>query len=105
MNIFNGNLEPIKSSGFGYLNFMHKSDSEIFKYDTIGCGEKSQNVADEVFFVGVQAGGPVGDVRVEVDFFGGPKGGYGFFVHGPDVVVFYGEEDESVFVFFKEGFD
>jgi len=28
-----------------------------------------------------------------------------FFVHGPDVVVFYGEEDESVFVFFKEGFD
>jgi hypothetical protein len=45
---------------------------------------------------------PVHNVGREVDFFSGPKGGFGFFAHPPDIIVLDGEEDKTMGVCLEE---
>ena len=67
MDIFNGNLEAVKSTGFWDLDFLHEADAEVFEDDAIGSGEEGENVGDEVLFTVVE-GFPMSHVTAKIDF-------------------------------------
>ena len=56
---------------------------------------------DEVLFR-CQEPVPVYSIARDVDFFSSPKGGFGFLMHPPYVVVLDGEEDEAMRVRLEE---
>ena len=68
MDVFNGDLETIECAGFGDLDFLHETDTEVFVDDAVGSGEEGEDVGDEVAFVVVK-GFPVLGVGTKVDFF------------------------------------
>lgn len=45
---------------------------------------------------------PILGILAKINFFSGPKGGFLVFVHFPDIIVFNREQNESVWIFFKE---
>mmetsp|Transcript_14920 Transcript_14920/g.37590 ORF Transcript_14920/g.37590 Transcript_14920/m.37590 type:complete len:291 (+) Transcript_14920:634-1506(+) len=103
VDVFDGNLKAIKASGLGRLELRHEILGQILVDDSVGSRKKGENVANEMALVIGQLD-PVGIVRAEINLFGGPKGGFGLFVHFPEFVVLDGENDESVGVLAKEWF-
>jgi hypothetical protein len=55
---------------------------------------------DEMALVIVEFVFPIDEVWRKVDFFCCPKTRFCFFVKAPDVVVLYGEQYETAFIFF-----
>ena len=84
VNVLNGNLETVKATGFGGLDFGGKVLGQVFVDDTVGSGEKGQDVRDKVTFVAGETF-PILQVRGQVDFLGCPKTGFGLFVHLPNL--------------------
>ena len=85
MNVLHHDLEAVKATCLGHLDFRAKSLDEVLVDNAIRGGEECENMRDEEAFVIVQSVVPVVKVFGEVDFFGGPEGGFGFFVHLPDL--------------------
>ena len=82
MNILHSNLETVKAPRLCGLDLNDEVAPEVFIDDTIRRSEESKDVRNKVAFI-VGEGVPVIQVAGEVDFFGGPEGGLGLFVHLP----------------------
>ena len=96
MDILDRDLEPVEGARLGDLHVGHEPGGEILENDPVGGGEEGEDVFDEVALSVVEIVLPVACVLGEVDFFGGPEGGFGFLVHLPDLRVVDWEHAESV---------
>ncbi len=99
--IFHSNLEAIKASCLGYLNFWAELLREIFHNDSVTGGEECEDIFDEMFFVRVQFL-PISEVLSEIDFVCSPEWCQMLFVHIIDGWVVNGKEDESMVVLIKD---
>jgi hypothetical protein len=99
--VFNGNLEAIKASCFGDCDFGDEVAAWIFVDDSVGGSKECKDVRDEVTFVGMEVE-PVGSILREVDFLCCPERCFSFFVHLPNVVVFDGKEDQTIWIFLED---
>ncbi len=99
MDVFDHDLETVKTTGLGVLYFLEEVDGQVFVYDTVACCEKGEDMRNKIALVGVQFILPVADIRRKIYFFGGPEAGFRFFVELPDVVVLYREDDKAILIF------
>jgi hypothetical protein len=76
---------------------------QIFVYDAIAGGKKSQNVCNEMTLAIVEPV-PIALVLAQINLFGCPKTGFGLFVVLPNVGVGDREEHKSIFVLLQNGF-
>jgi len=104
MDVFHSDLETVEASGFGDLDFSAELFSEVFKNNTVTGSKEGQNVLDKVLFVLVESF-PVLQVGKEIDFFGSPERSHLLLVHLPDLGVLNGEKNETIRVFFEDGFN
>ena len=51
MDILNGNLKPIETSGFRYLYFSTKPINQVLIDSSIAWGKEGKNMIDEVWFI------------------------------------------------------
>ena len=103
VNVFHGDLKPIKAPCFRYLNLGTELLCQVLEDNPIWGGKEGENVFNEMFFILIKPL-PVFDVLVEIDLISGPEGGDLFFIHFIDWVVLYGEKDEALWVFSEYGF-
>ncbi len=95
MDVLDGNLKAIEALGFRQCDLRRKVAAEVFIDNAIRCSKEGKYARDEVVFI-VSEAVPVCSVGFKVDLFGGPKGGFGFLVHLPDVIVLDGKKDKMV---------
>jgi len=103
VDVLDGDLEAVESTGLGDLDFLHEAGGEVFENDTVGGGKEGEDVGDEVALA-VGEGVPVAEVLGEVNLFGGPERGFGFLVHFPYLGVLDWEHAEAVWVRGQEWF-
>ena len=103
MYVFNGNLESVEKFGFRILHFAHKMFGKVFIDNAIAGGKKGQYVGDKVPFTVIQVGS-IAQIMAQINFFCCPEAGFGLLVKLPNIMVTDGENDESIFVFFQDGF-
>lgn len=103
MDVFDSDLEPVEATRFSYLDFLAEAFHEVLVDNAIGGSEKRKYVGYKVALI-VGEFVPVGYVLGEVDFLGGPEGGFGLFVFGPDVGVFDREDYKPSGVVTEQGF-
>jgi len=101
VDVLDGDLEAVESTGLGGLDFLHEAGGEVFENDAVGGGEEGEDVGDEVALAVVE-GVPVAEVLGEVNLFGGPERGFGLLVHFPNLRVLDWEHAEPVWVRCKE---
>jgi hypothetical protein len=101
VNVLHHHLEAVEATSLRSLDLSHEALSEVFENDTVGGGEESKDVLDEMFLVVIQFL-PVLNVLGEIDFLSGPESGFLVLVHLPDVVVLDGEENKAVRVLLKK---
>ena len=80
-------LEAVEAPGLRYLYLAREPLDQILIHDTIGSGEKRQDVGDKVAFVVIELVGPIVNILRQVDFFRGPEGCFSLFVHLPDLYM------------------
>ncbi|KAF1869202.1 hypothetical protein Lal_00048484 [Lupinus albus] len=103
MNILDCDLESVECTRLSDLYLCHEPTGEVFKDDSVGGGEEGEDVFDEVAFtVGERI--PVAEILREINFFGGPKRSFGFFVHFPDLRELDWEHAETIRVWSKKRF-
>lgn len=83
--VLHHDLESIKATSFGDLNFAAESLNQVLIDNAIGGREESQHAGHEVTFVVVQAVIPVVQILRKINFLGGPERRLGFLVHLPDL--------------------
>lgn len=103
VDVFHGDLEAVKASSLGDLDFWAELLCKVFHDYSITGGEEGEYVFDEMFLIGVEFF-PISEVLNKIDFFSGPEGGKMFFVHVVDWGVMDWEEDEPLLVLFEDGF-
>ena len=86
VDILHHDLETVEAACLGYLHFTAETLDKIFIDDAIRSGEEGENVGDEIALVVIQSIIPVVEVFGEVNFFGGPEGGFRFLVHLPYLI-------------------
>jgi hypothetical protein len=74
VNIFDGDLKAVKTSGFRRCDFGREVAAEILVDDADGSRKEGKNMHDEVMFRRRESV-PVDSVAREVDFFSSPKVG------------------------------
>ena len=74
---------PIEATSLWDLNFTAESLDQVFVHNTIGSGEESQNMGDEISLIIVQAVVPVVKIFGQVDLFCSPERSFGSLVHVP----------------------
>lgn len=67
------NLETIEASRFCDLNLVRETLQQVFIDNTVGGGEESQDVGDEVLLVLVHAVVPVVQILGQIHLFGSPE--------------------------------
>lgn len=67
VDVFNGNLEAVESTGFWDLDFLHEAYAQVFEDNSVGGGKEGEDMRDEVLFTVVE-GFPVNHVTAKVDF-------------------------------------
>ena len=97
MDVFDCNLEAVEASCFGDCDFGDEVAAQIFVDNSVRGSKECKDVGDEVTFVGMEVE-PVGGVHCEADFLCCPQRCFGCFVHLPDVIVFDGKEDKTVWI-------
>ena len=103
MNIFHGYLESVETTNFRYLDLSHKLLCEILQNYTIGSCKEGQNILDKMFLI-IGKLCPILEVLIKIDLLCSPKTGHLFFVHFPDLVIFYREKYESIRILLKKRF-
>jgi hypothetical protein len=94
-------LEAVETASLRSLDFGHEALCEVFEHNTVGGGEESENVLDEVLLVLIELF-PILNILGEVNFLSGPESSLLVLVHLPDVAVLDGEKDEAIGVLLKE---
>jgi hypothetical protein len=82
MNVFYHDLKAVKTSGLGDLNFSGEAFHKVFIHDAVRSCEERKDVRDEMSLACIELV-PVPEVMREVNFFGRPERGLGFFVKRP----------------------
>ena len=80
MDVLDGDLKAVESSGFRKLDLCGKVAAKIFIDNAIRCRKKSQDVGYEVLHHWRESV-PVCSISREVNLLGSPKGRFGLFVH------------------------
>ena len=101
MNVFDSNLEAIEALCFGDCDFGDEVAAQVFVDNSVGGSEECEDVRDEVTFVGMEVV-PVSGVSREINLFRRPERCFGLFVHFPNVFMFDGEEDKTVWILLQE---
>lgn len=102
VDVFHGDLKPVKRAGFGQLHVRHEPHRQIFQHDAVAGRKERQNHGNEVALVLVQTVVPVRGVVRQVNLFRAPKAVHLLFVHAPNVVVLDGEQHVAVVALGKQ---
>src|SRR5579859_3565579 len=103
MNVFDGNLEAVEKFGFCVLYLGNKMLGQVLVNNAVAGCKKSQHVRDEMPLPVVKVG-PVFQIMAQVNLLCRPETGLCLLVVLPDVVLAYGEKNETVFVLLEDGF-
>ena len=102
MDIFHGDLEPIKCAHFRDLYLVHELLREVLQDYPVTGREESKYILNKMLFI-LSKFDPINHVGSQVQFLGCPEACYLFFVHVPYVLILYREHYVSLRVFLKEG--
>lgn len=73
MDVFHHYLEAIEAASFGNLNLSAETLDQVLVDDSIGRGEKRQDVGNKVSLIIVDSVVPVVEILREIDLFRGPE--------------------------------
>ena len=85
MNVLHHDLEAIKASRLGYLDFSTETLHQVLVDNAIGGSEEGKDVGDEETLVVVQSLVPVVEILGKINLLGRPEGSFGLLVHLPDL--------------------
>lgn len=102
MNILHHHLEAIEASCLWDLDLCHEPLGKVFKYNSIGGSEESENHLDEMLLVSCELG-PILEILLQIDFFSGPESSHLLLVHPPDVSILDRQNHEAVWVLLQQG--
>src|SRR5688572_10575916 len=100
MDIFQHDLESIKTTCFLQLHLTHKVYRQVFIDDAITGCKKSKYMGSKMAFAIIK-GIPVLHVIAKVDFLRRPETGFMFFILFPNFWILNRKNNKAVFVFFQ----